>query len=737
MNLTRPSLSFLPMEDIAAELKSNKANRKFMTREDKATDVEQVAGINADRIAISAEGKDRETVKNALNLNGVPASEYVTREDGEKFLEVSTDLSTIVSNEVRNLRDELYQLYSELSKKGFIDNTIKYEGFVESFKRGNVLYEDYICGISNAMIGRAKEVYISDIKQKHFFEAGKTFVIRRSDIDEETVVTSLGINNAGKVTFEPAVNYLDSIDQVGLFKSHGEYNNNTFSFSKVKKAVSEQKERYYTQSDDTDTKYLTIKKSNTGFAATFKVPRNIKSELGIAGALSEFAIRAQAVNGPGALRCHVVDFDAVIQDGELRPKFDNIQDAIKKGYCLASSGMVFPSKDNTAMENDVYFDFYGGVHSSYKNGTKNSNSEVDGEVDFFAEEDDVEDKTNTDLFQTADNFPILKDAKYCFIIECLGATEESYWRVRFSYFNNNSYVDDLHRRNASYIYKAVDETGLTENAKSIQVVDDIAKYDLIYTLVVKDIIDEEEIGKSEGVYTARIVLPRPIDVTRARLTMRINREGMYNVKEHNSEYTIFVLEQDTPTSHTPSDTRFKIGDEIIIGNTIAKVKRVSTTEIEVENPAYLDERIIKYYTRTVYDQKVDGYVKKTSVPVYRMGYTPQIKAKLVDWNDYNDIVGTYECEDVTENPIDLELMAVIPDQYKSNERVSDRLLFEAAFGKNERSLNKLANEFELQINWKSPFSAREINEVKDTADRKFKELIGRIHDLSLAFDKNY
>ena len=130
MNLTRPSLSFLPMEDIAAELKSNKANRKFMTREDKATDVEQVAGINADRIAISAEGKDRETVKNALNLNGVPASEYVTREDGEKFLEVSTDLSTIVSNEVRNLRDELYQLYSELSKKGFIDNTIKYEGFV-------------------------------------------------------------------------------------------------------------------------------------------------------------------------------------------------------------------------------------------------------------------------------------------------------------------------------------------------------------------------------------------------------------------------------------------------------------------------------------------------------------------------------------------------------------------------------------------------------------------------------
>lgn len=734
MNLTRPSLSLLPMEDIAAELKSDKANRKFMTREDKATDVEQVAGINADRIAISAEGHDRETIKNALNLDGKPASEYVSREDGEKFLQVSSDLSEIVSNEIKNLRDELYQLYSELSKKGFIDNTIKYEGFIESFKRGNVLYEDYICGISNAMIGRAKEIYIADIKQKHYFEAGKSFIIKRSDTNEETVVTSLGVNQAGRVTFEPAVNYLDSIDQVGLFKSNGEYNNNTFSFSNVKKAVSEQIERYYTQSDDTDTKYLTIKRANTGYAATFKVPRNIKSELGIAGALSEFAVRAQAINGPGALRCHVVDFDSIIQDGELKPKFDNIQDAIKKGYCLASSDMVFPSKDNTAMENDVYFNFYGGVHSEYQNGTKSSNSEVDGEVDFLTAEDSED---QIDSFQTADNFPILKDARYCFIIECLGATDESYWRLRFSYYNNNSYVDDLHRRNASYVYKAVSETGLTENEKSIQVVDDIAKYDLMYTLVVKDIIDEEEVGKSEGVYTARIVLPRPIDVTRARLTMRINREGLYTVKEHNSEYTIFVLEPETITSHNPSDTRFKIGEEIIIGNTIAKVKRVSTTEIEVENSAYLDERVIKYYTRTVYDQKTNGYVKKTSIPVYRMGYTPQIKAKLVDWDSYDELLGTYIAKDVTPDPINLELMAVMPDQYKSNSRISDRLLFEADFGRDEKNLNKVANEFELQINWKSPFSAREINEIKDTADRKFKELVGRIHDISLVFDKNY
>ena len=739
MNNVRPSLSMLPIDDIAAELKSNKANRKFMTREDKATDVMNVAGIKADRIAISAENHDRETIKNALNLNGVPADGYVTKEDGDKFLKVSTELSETVSSEIRNLRDELYQLYSELSKKGFIDNTVKYEGFVEGFKRGNILYEDYICGITNAMIGRAKELYISDIQMLHYFEEGKSFVVKRSDTSQEQVVKSLGVNEAGKVTFEPAINFLDSVDNVGLFKSCGQYVNSTFSFSEIKKSVSEQIDRYYTQSDDTDTKYLTIKKSKCGYAVTFKVPRNIKSVQGIAGALSKFAVRAQAVNGPGGLRCHVVDFDSLFKEGQLDPKFDNIDDAIKKGYVLASSDIVYATKDNTAMENDVYFDFYGGVHTNYANGTISENSVAKGEVDFIKEASIKNTEPDAKVvvdFETADNFPILKDAKYCFVIESLGATEDSYWRLRFSYFNNNDYVDDLQRRNASYIYQSIDSTGIVGDDKCIKIVDDVAKYDLIYTLVVKDIIDEEEVGKEEGVYTARIILPRPIDVSRARLTMRINREGMYNVKEHNTEYTVFTLAPDTPTSHTPSDTRFRIDDPIIIGNVLAKVKRVSTTEIEVQHSAYLDERIVKYYTRTVYDQKTDSYVKKTSIPVYRMGYMPSIKAKLVDWESFDESDAKFNCKDITKNPVPLELMAVMPDKYKTNTRISDRLLFEATLGK-EGEYNLLANEFELQVNWKSPFSAKEINEIKDGKDRNFKELIGRIHDLALSFDKHY
>lgn len=737
MNFTRPSLSFLPMEDIAAELRSEKQNRRFMTKDDKATDVQNVGGIKAERIAISAEGHPRNTVENALKLNGLDAEEYVTQEDGAKFMKVSTDLSETYSSEIRNLRDELYQLQAELIKKGFIDNTIKYEGFVEGFKRNHILYENYVCGIASSIVGRTKELYIADTSKLHFFEKGKTFVIKRSDTGDEQVVTSLGVTSIGKVTFDPSVTILDSVDRVGLFKSLGSYVNSTFSFSEIEKSVSNTNEKYYTQSDDTDTKYLTITEGKAGFAATFKVPRNVGSQLGIAGALSKFAIRAQAVNSPGGIRCHVIDYNAIIQDGEVKPKFDSIADAIDKGYCLASSAVVYPTNNCIIMENDVYFDFYNGVHSEYKNGTDAEFTQVGDEIDFFTTRAAGGEEKVISRFETADKYPILKDAKYCFIVESLGAAKDSYWRLRFSYYSNNNYVDDLHRRNNTYLYKEVDASGITSGAACVTTNDEISKYDLIYTMVIRDIVDEEEAGKEEGVYTTRIVLPKPINVSRARLTMRINREGMYNIKEHNAKYTIFTLEGNTNTSHSTSDCRFSLGDSIVIGNSIAKVRRVSTSEVEVTTPVSIDDRIIKNYTTIKYNSDTGLYDEVTKVPVYRISYVPQIKAKLVDWNEYDESLGVYASEDLSEEPIVMDLVTVIPDKYKSNERISDRLIYEAEFGRNEADEVLLANEFELQVNWQSPFSQKEINEVKDNGDMDFKELIGRIHDLALSFDKNY
>ena len=692
-NVLKPSLSFLPMEDIAAELKSNKNNRKFMTTDDKASDVVKVAGKDAETIAIAISPSNRTTIDNALNLNGIPASEYLSKDEGDKIVGISTIMSELYSSEIRNVRDEYMQLHTELVKNGFINDSTPYEGFGDAFKRSNIKYEGFVCGISTAIIGNTEELFIGDISKQRFFEPGKKFIIKRADLEREIVVTSLGVNASGKVTFSPTVNILDSKDAVELHKTSGEYVRDSFSFSEIKRNVANPlKERYHMQSDDTRTSLQVINKSNTGYAVYFKVPNSA------AGALTKFAIRAKAEGTPGSLICHMLKKDAIMNSTDnFRVDFKNIDDAKEKGYWIATSQPIQSSSAST--EEELFFNFFDIANNKY---------------------------------------PIVEGNQYLFIVECLAATELDFWQIRFSYYENgNDIHEDLQRYNNSYVYKKISTSGLVLEDKPIQIIDNIDKYDMLFSLVTRELIKEDEMGKQEGIYTAKIVLPQPIDVSRIRLTSRMNREGCYYVETHNDTFTIFNLAKETSTSHPVSDMRFREDDNIIIGNQLAKVKRVTGNQVEVVTPIYIDSRLMKFYSKTVFNADTKMYEIQTKIPVYRMNYKVYLKPSLIDWANWDNDKKEFKTTDLVPTPMELSLKNIIPDGAKENRRISDRVLFEGSFGKDSSEIANKANEFELQIHWKSPFGYDEINDFKDLNDNNFKELIGRLHDIVLTFDKNY
>ena len=692
-NIVKPSLSFLPMEDIAAELRSDKDNRRFMTKEDKASDVEQVAGKDAETIAIAVSAQNRTTIDNALNLAGIPANEYLSKAEGDKIIGISNVMSELYSSEIRNLRDEALQLTTQLVKNGFINDSVPYEGFGDAFKRSNIKYEGFICGVAKAIIGNTEELFIGDITKKRYFEQGKKFIIKRADLEREIVVTSLGVNISGKVTFSPTVNILDSIDTVELYKTTGEYVRDSFSFSEIKRDVANPlKERYHMQSDDTRTSVQVINESNTGYAVYFKVPNSA------AGALTKFSIRAKAEGTPGSLICHMLKKDAIMNSTDnFRVDFKNIDDAKEKGYWVATSQPIQSS--SAATEQELFFNFFDIANNKY---------------------------------------PTVEGTQYLFIIECLAATELDLWKVRFSYYEDgNDSHEDLQKYNSSYFYKKVLSTGLELDDKPITVINNIDKYDLLFSLVTRELIKEDEMGKQEGIYTAKIVLPQPIDVSRIRLTSRVNREGCYYAESYNGTYTIFTLAKETSTSHSVSDMRFREDDTIIIGNQIAKVKRITGNQVEVVSPVYIDQRIMKFYSRTVFNADTKKYEIQTKIPVYRMNYKVYLKPSLIDWSNWDNDKKEFSTVDLIDTPMELTLSNVIPDGAKENRRVSDRLLFEGSFGRDVSDIAKKANEFELQVHWKSPFGFDEINDFKDLNDNNFKELIGRLHDIVLTFDKNY
>ena len=136
-------LSILPMEDIVNYLQIIGGFRK---KDDIANDTRKVARIDAEKIAIAAMDEsgelinDRETVRNALNLNGIAADHYLTKADSSDLMADTHKVSTIVSNEISAIRDEMYQMKNELVKNGYLKGSNVYNGFYDPFRNGEIKY---------------------------------------------------------------------------------------------------------------------------------------------------------------------------------------------------------------------------------------------------------------------------------------------------------------------------------------------------------------------------------------------------------------------------------------------------------------------------------------------------------------------------------------------------------------------------------------------------------------------
>lgn len=677
--MDKPSISFLPMEDIAGDLIEN---RNFMTKKMVDEDIDATAKTLA-----KATTADQSTVKNSEQLGGIDAKDYMTNADGTKIRKVADTMSVIFSDEVQNIRDEVYQMKSQLAKNGYVEETTSYEGFQDAFKQNNVKYETLVCKVTSSSISLTDILYIDDLSKIREFEAGKHFIIRKTDTKEEDIVTVISCDASGKVEFYPSSSLLFDKDTVELHKTSGEYIRDSFSFSKVVSGVDlDSKEKYHMQSDDTMTTPRQINAPNTGYAVYFKVPDSCVNN-GRA-ALINFKVTTKAIGTPGNLLCHILKEDSVFTSGAFSPKFTSIEDAKDKGYLIATAQPILA--ENAVNETQLAFNFFD---------------------------------------QSTNSYPEITNSKYLFVIEATTADTNNYWNVRFSYYQDAANtIEDLEKYNASFDYHKVIYNGSNAAERAISVISDIDKYDMLFTLTTRDIIDQTEYGNHEGLYTAKIVLPKPIDISRVRLTSRIEREGCYYVDSYDSTFTVFKLAKEDEYAYSATDLRFDEGDVIVIGNQISTVKKSTSNSVTLNNPVYIDYRIEKLFTKN------NDSVK---IPVYRMNYDISIKPYLVDWDNFDMVNKEFISTPVTDEVVPLKLSKVIPSgDNKLGSRKSDRLLFEGDFGADTDGIAKLANEFEFQIKWKSKFEFDEINKTENLQNG-FNELIGRIYDMILTFDKTY
>jgi hypothetical protein len=684
-NVTMPSTKLLPMADIANVLLA--APYEFAKKTTASIDTLAVNSVSSDLIAVAATDEngtlinDRETVKNALRLGDMAASEYLTKNDAVDLQNFGENVVEVHSEEIRKLRDELYQLRGQLVQHGVIKEYNLYEGFQDLFKTDNLKYQFRDIGsIKMDVVGiNQTTLYPDSINE---LLVGDYFVINKLVDDTNnynpsyTLVKVLGKNDAlGSVTIDKGVSDL-VVSNIKLFKSLGQYNLSSFSFSKLDENVVTEKEKYTMLNDDTATTAKAITASNSGYAAMFKIPD------AVVGALSKFTIDARSVGSPGMLKCYVINESAVTTLVDL----------------------------NTIEEEDLI----AVSHPVLAGSTTNKMSSIDF------------------LFQNpiTGKYPILENKKYCFILVASTADISNRWEVKFAYHPAaGNTPSDLQANNNTFSYSK--ETG---SNLALTQPGDITLYDLFFMLATKEVIARTETLYKEGLYSTTVKLPTPIEVSRARLMLRVNREGNFIVSSPGGIYTDgseLILAPDPSYVPMLDDERkydlsfgtgLANGESIIVGTDIRKVTGTNGSRITIDKGLYLDKRLVPD-PENPFDVNKD---KEISVPVYRMGYEIYIKPSKVEWDPI-------ELEIKTTNyaPIKLALKAIMPDGNKIDTNYSDRLLFEADLERID-DLPVYANSFEMQIKWNSNFDMSLIN----NPSYRFKELAGRIYDLTLSFDKS-
>lgn len=672
--LVFPSTKMLPMEDIAKELK---IIHGFQSSSQNAKDTDLVGGVLADQIAIAATDEngdmytyqdrngdtyitERESVKNALYLNGVPANEYLTSEQGMQIQNFGKNVAKTYSDEIAALRDELYQLRGELARNGFVNEYGLYAGFQDFFRESDKKYlhvkvnnngvmEDSVelCKVSTSTI---TAVNINKVipTQPGIIKEGDWFVITDLTANVTYLVKAIKVelvNSEEEITFESSISAagIPSIDTTNsvICKVHGDYYNGTFSFSKVEKYALTNKERFTMLNDDSNAIMQKVGTDKTGFAATFKVPQLNE------GALNGFTVMTRTGGTPGALTCYCIEESkmANITDLDLEKVGEN-------------EGILAKSKPISYLE------------SSSTNLTETK----------FEFADPITGK-----------LPVVKgDRRYCFVVVTEKASSIDYWEIQFSNNMSNALDPDVQTNNFSYNY--VKGSGFTLNN---------AIGDLIFVLSTIEVKANSESPRTIGMYTSKkIEVHNNSSLARARLTMRINREGMFTSDSQGIINDGGVIKV-TTSGINPDNLGIKQGDTVIIGNNIRKA-------------------LIDCNFKNITLDKAISATKGD--PVYRMGYDVYLRAVKTEWIGG----GNSRFETVSDICLPMNLIAVMPDVNKLSDSHSDRLIFECEF-RDAQGLPVDANEFYLQVVWHSNASQSDI--ISNL------QYTGRIYDLNLSFDR--
>lgn len=644
---------------------------------------------------------DRNTVYNAIYLDGKSPEYFYTREAGEEALRLTAKLTEVFNKEISEIRAENIKLMSYLAKNGLTDNYRPMTGFYDTFKEKYPVHQKGYLATAFVDSTTQNMIRVKAEEIKYFSEGDYVVVVNGDDIEDNTNRALLKIDRISGTTliFNGYTGFPIKADQTHVYRSFGNVYKNAYVFGSFQQQQASTTSEIYTGVDDDN--YRTRRKirvSHTGFATTFRIsPSRAK---GISSYfLSSIEICAKQIGNPGPLKCYVIN--AVhINDFE-----DPIQ-AREDGYILAESQpLTLNAKDG---ESVVTFDFL-------QNGEYALLENIDQGID-------------------GDN----NRTRFCMIIEALFADSANYYEILFlqHYDSDTNTLSDLQLNNIVYEYseQPSSELMLTDNFRPLVTNSTINNADLFYGMTLKPVENTTFSSSDAGLYSAEFRTYEPISVNNAKLILRVAKEGYFTVASTSADLTDNV--PDGGTIRYVENQGFRVereksmnldgfavvkdsGEEtnrkIIIGTHVTEVKNIDGDKIiikdganiKVGDPIYpMSYTASLLCTNKVWDNETQSYVNEgdpVRVPLQITSVQP-----IYFEQEYNAMVNDV----VNDTADDLQKSRLI-DKITT----SDNLIFEA-----DISATRKFNHFQLQIYWRS------------MASRSCQSYAGKIFDLSVSLN---
>jgi hypothetical protein len=681
-DLTKVTINQIDM-DAVTETVIAKGNLVYRTdhSDTKAEDVDKVGSIPADHIAVSIDG-DRETVNNALKLGGKPAADYMTVTKGNSLTTRTENIKKKFGDDILALRDELYQLRGQLAKNGYVKDIGYYDGYYDCFHNFNQVH-------LNKELANTKNTVQTDRKSLIF--PANTDMDQFSQYDFIAIVNSVtGLQCVRQVAAVDKANFkltldrniansviLQNAEYYQVFKSYGAVFNGDFLFARPLETVMGDEEYASGETDDTNREFVKMMKPGFGYATTLKFSE------GKAGFLKTVELCIKAYGNPGPINCYLID----ARDVDL---FKNGQQA-EAAY------------KSSQANNDDKFKFFA------KTQPKAVSATVERQYVKFS-------------FQQDGKYPIIPDnyyqdpTRYCLIVEFMEVNTENYYEIELINHNKN----DLQLNNIFYNYERKSDVAVTH---ALTESDETKKSDLYFLFRTQQKLTNQPSPVNEGLYSAHVYNRRLQHASKARVELRIKREGLYeastlsspslfttdavNLKRNAKNVTINSVHELSLKTEINKPMELRRGDQtdismpvdVVIGENISKVKGFNNEDVTFTTPVLVNN----------------------NDPIYRIGYVVAIKAREYKFKDGIITKGQFK-------RFILPLTEVVKDVHSYADGVSDRLIFEAPLYEEGQSIVDY-NDFEVQVYWENP--------ELSNSDVTKQEQMGALKEITVSFASDF